>query len=169
VTAAGTAGPVLRRPEHRLDRRAVGYWTTRAACGWLLLAAAQTVWLLWASDGRRGLHLAALAVTAVAGTAHTLVMPSWRYRVHRWEAAPEALYTQTGWLVEERRIAPVSRIQTVDTARGPLEQLFGLTNVTVTTASAAGPVVIQGLGHTTAMELAAALTRRAQSTKGDAT
>jgi hypothetical protein len=30
-------------------------------------------------------------------------------------------------------------------------------------------VVIQGLGHTTAMELAAALTRRAQSTKGDAT
>ncbi|MFF1478973.1 PH domain-containing protein [Streptomyces sp. NPDC058301] len=169
MTAGTAAGPVLRRPGNRLERRAVGYWTVRAAAAWLLLLGAQGLWSLFGPDGHGTLRQAAFAATAVAGAAHTLVMPSWRYRVHRWEAAPEALYTQTGWLVEERRIAPVSRIQTVDTARGPLEQLFGLTNVTVTTASAAGPLVIQGLGHTAAMELAASLTQRAQLAKDDAT
>ena len=40
------------------------------------------------------------------------------------------MYTQSGWLSQERRIAPISRVQTVDTERGPLEQLFGLANVT---------------------------------------
>ncbi|MFI9564530.1 PH domain-containing protein [Streptomyces rishiriensis] len=167
VVQAGA--PELRPPAHRLDRRVVRYWTLRAGGGWLLLLVAQSVWLLLAHDGRRGAHLVALLVTAVVGVAHTCVMPSWRYRVHRWEATPDALFTQTGWLVEDRRIAPVSRIQTVDTTRGPLEQVLGLTNVTVTTASAAGPLIIQGLDHTTASELVAELTRLAQDTEDDAT
>ncbi len=72
-------------------------------------------------------------------------MPQWRYRVHTWEDAGGAVYTQTGWITQERRIAPVNRIQTVDTQRGPIEQLFKLSNVTVTTASAAGPLKIHGL------------------------
>ena len=58
---------------------------------------------------------------------------------------PQAVYTRTGWLVQERRIAPISRVQTVDTYRGPLDQLFGLANVTVTTASSAGAVHIVAL------------------------
>ena len=66
-------------------------------------------------------------------------MPFWRYRVHRWEVTDDAVYTRTGWLWQEWRIAPMSRIQTVDTARGPLEQLFRLASVTVTTASARRP------------------------------
>src|SRR4051794_41629800 len=76
-------------------------------------------------------------------------MPRWRFAVHRWEAAPDAVYTQSGWFDQERRIAPVSRIQTVDTERGPLEQLFGLSSVTVTTASAAGVGVAARLISTT--------------------
>jgi membrane protein YdbS with pleckstrin-like domain len=51
---------------------------------------------------------------------------------------------------QERRIAAISRIQTVDTERGPLEQLFRRANVTVTTASAAGPLRIHGLDRATA-------------------
>ncbi|MEU2287228.1 PH domain-containing protein [Streptomyces sp. NPDC013178] len=167
MTAA--AVPVLRRPEHQVDQRAVRYWTVRALTGWLAVAAVQILWLVLDGGAGAGAHAAGLAVTAVAGTLHTLVMPRWRYRVHRWEMAPEALYTQTGWLVEERRIAPVSRIQTVDTRRGPLEQTFGLMNVTVTTASAAGPLVIQGLEHETALRIVAELTERARVTEGDAT
>ena len=77
--------------------------------------------------------------------AHLIVMPQWRYRVHRWETSADAVYTQSGWFNQERRIAPISRIQTVDSHRGPFEQLFGLANVTVTTASAAGPLEIHGL------------------------
>jgi membrane protein YdbS with pleckstrin-like domain len=79
------------------------------------------------------------------------------------------VYTLTGWFNQERRIAPLSRIQTVDTERGPLEQLFRLANVTVTTASAAGPLRIHGLAPDTADQLAAALTAATAADATDAT
>ena len=60
-------------------------------------------------------------------------------------------------------------IQTVDTDRGPLEQLFRLSSVTVTTASAAGPIKIVGLDHELAADLVQRLTRTTQATAGDAT
>ena len=66
------------------------------------------------------------------------VVPQWRYAVHRWEVTETAVYTQTGWWARERRIAPMSRIQTVDHVEGAVERLFRLATVTVTTASAAG-------------------------------
>jgi membrane protein YdbS with pleckstrin-like domain len=96
-------------------------------------------------------------------------MPQWRYRVHRWEATDTAVYTQTGWISQQRRIAPISRVQTVDSERGPIEQLFRLANVTVTTASAAGPIKIHGLTRVDADQLVADLTIRVGRTTGDAT
>ncbi|GAA0366996.1 PH domain-containing protein [Microbispora corallina] len=158
----------LRPPLNRVSRTAIWYWTTRAALGWLFLAAVQVVWLVL-DDGDRAVHVAALAATVVAAVAHVAVMPQWRYRVHRWEATPAAVFTRSGWFKQEWRIAPVSRIQTVDSRRGPLEQLFRLANVTVTTASAAGPLKVDGLDRDTAQRLVAELTANAQATAGDAT
>jgi membrane protein YdbS with pleckstrin-like domain len=154
-------GPELRPPRHRVSPRAIRYWTARAAAGWLIVAAAQVAWLL-ATAGDRRWHALALAGTAVAAAAHVTVMPRWRYAVHRWEAAPHAVYTQSGWFDQERRVAPVSRIQTVDTERGPLEQLFGLSSVTVTTASAAGALEINGLDRAVADRLVDELTADTQ-------
>lgn len=57
----------------------------------------------------------------------------------------------------------------MDTVRGPLEQLYRLATVTVTTASSKGAVRIEGLGHELAAELAERLTRITQDTPGDAT
>lgn len=79
------------------------------------------------------------------------------------------MYVRTGFFRQEWRIAPMSRIQTVDTVRGPLEQLFRLATVTVTTASAKGAVRIAGLDHEVAAELARRLTRITRETPGDAT
>jgi len=80
-----------------------------------------------------------------------------------------AVYTQTGWWARERRIAPLSRIQTVDYAEGALERMFGLATVTVTTASAAGAVEIGGLDRDLALRLVGELTVKADSEPGDAT
>ena len=159
--------PSLRPPRHRVSRRAIGYWTVRALPGWLILFVGQLVWLV--SGGDLTWHLIGLAVTAVLAALHLAIMPQWRYRVHLWEATDEAVYTQAGWINQERRIAPVSRIQTVDTERGPFEQLFGLANVTVTTASAAGPLHINGLDREVAQRLVDELTANTQATQGDAT
>lgn len=157
----------LRAPRNRVSRRAIWYWTVRALGGWLILLAGEVIWLI---HGRAsGAALAVLLGTAGLAVIHLVVMPRWRYRVHLWEATPEAVYTQAGWFNQERRIAPVSRIQTVDSERGPLEQLFGLANVTVTTASAAGPLKIDGLDHASAQRLVDELTTNTQATRGDAT
>jgi len=174
LTAAGADRvpadpPRMRPPRHRVSPRAIWYWTARALVGWLVLLAAQVVFLVATQGDQLRWHVIALVATAVAAVAHLVVMPQWRYRVHRWEETPTAVYTQAGWFSQERRIAPISRIQTVDTQRGPLEQLFGLSNVTVTTASAAGPLRIHGLDRDRAQALVDDLVHAAELTRGDAT
>jgi membrane protein YdbS with pleckstrin-like domain len=151
-----------------VSRRAILFWTVRALWGWLVLVVGQVVWLVL-DDTARGWRVLALIVTVALAAAHLVVMPRWRYRVHRWEATPTAVYTQSGWFNQERRIAPLSRIQTVDMERGPLEQVFRLANVTVTTASAAGPLHINGLDRSTAERLVHDLTVATEQVPGDAT
>jgi uncharacterized protein len=158
----------LRPPRHLVSPRARLYWAVRALAGWLVVIAAEAGWLI-ADTSRLVPHVAGLVVTVLVAAVHVTVMPLWRYRVHRWEATPEAVYTQSGWFNQERRIAPVSRIQTVDSERGPFEQLFRLANVTVTTASAAGPLKIHGLDRATAQRLVDRLTEGTGADQGDAT
>jgi membrane protein YdbS with pleckstrin-like domain len=153
---------------HRVSPRAVWYWAAKGAVLWIVLVVPQVIW--WFADGGARLpHLIVGLVWLLLAAAHLIVMPQWRYRVHRWEATDTAVYTQTGWFSQQRRIAPISRVQTVDSERGPIEQLFKLANVTVTTASAAGPIKIDGLAGTDADGLVTYLTTRVGDTTGDAT
>lgn len=165
---AGEGTIRLRPPRHAPDRRAAGWW--RARC--LLLTAAPVAVLgvlgAFIAPARFWLLTAAAALGA-AGLLCSVLLPLWWFRTHRWEVTGDAVYVSTGVILREWRIAPMSRIQTVDTVRGPLEQLFGLATVTVTTASAKGALRIGGLAHGTAAELAERLTRITQDTPGDAT
>lgn len=147
-------------------------WALSAAIPWAVLALAQVVW--FALDSRMlWLHGAAAIVTVLGAVLFVGVVPIWRYRVHRWDinvgSGTPAVYTRTGWLVQERRIAPISRVQTVDTYRGPLDRLFGLANVTVTTASSAGAVRIVALDDDVAERVVAQLTDIAAIGEQDAT
>jgi uncharacterized protein len=158
----------LADPANPPSRKAPLVWAIGAAIPWLLLAIGQLVW--FAFDGRfLWLHGVAAAVTVVAIVVFVVVVPWWRYRVHRWEIGAQAVYTRTGWLVQERRIAPISRVQTVDTYRGPLDRLFGLANVTVTTASSAGAVRIVALDSDVADRIVEQLTDIAAIGSEDAT
>jgi membrane protein YdbS with pleckstrin-like domain len=161
--------PVLREPAHRVSRRAVLMWTLQAVLVLAGLLAGQVVWWVVDDAPSRTPHWVVGAVWLVAGATYAVAMPQWRYRVHRWEATPRAIYTQSGWLWQERRIAPLGRVQTVDLERGPIAQLLGLASVTITTASAAGPVTVHGLDRPVARELVDALTAAAVTEAGDAT
>ena len=158
----------LRDPAHLVSPRAVVYWTVRAVPLWVLVLVGESIWL-WSSGDHLALRVAALVVTVLLAAAHLIVMPRWRYRVHRWELTDDAVYTRTGWWTQESRVAPLSRVQTVDTERGPIGRLFHLTKVTVTTASAAGPLVIDGLDDDVGSNLTAAVTAAAQAVRDDAT
>ncbi|MBE2999385.1 PH domain-containing protein [Nocardiopsis sp. HNM0947] len=158
----------LRPPRHRVDKRAIWWWTTRSLLTAVAAAAVPGVTAVFVEPIRFWLLLVTVVV-GLAGLGVTVVMPQWRFRVHRWEVTDTAVYTSSGWLWQEWRVAPMSRIQTVDTARGPLQRVFGLSSVTVTTASAAGPIEISGLDHTLATEVVDQLTETTEATPGDAT
>src|SRR6478736_8311816 len=111
----------------------------------------------------------AIVLVAVLAVAYAVVVPQWRYAVHRWEVTDTAVYTQTGWWARERRIAPMSRVQTVDHREGAVSRLFHLSTVRVTTASSAGALTIEGLDQQRALAVVQDLTRMADSVPGDAT
>ncbi len=158
----------LRPPRHRVSPRAITWWTAQAALNVAAVLVPLAVALfVWA--GARPWLIPITAVVVVLGLGYLLVMPRWRFRVHRWETTDDAVYTSAGWINQEWRVAPMSRIQTVDTERGPLQQLFGLATVTVTTASAAGALRLAGLDHAVADDLVEQLTETTQATPGDAT
>ena len=161
------SAPSLREPSQRVSPRARLMWTGEAVVQSVVLAAVPVVlvgpmdlfdvpWWSW-------------VLGAVVLLSYVAVVPRWRYLVHRWEVTDTAVYTQTGWWVRERRIAPMSRIQTVDHVEGAVARLFGLASVTVTTASAAGALEIAGLDRGRARELVDELTLRADAVEGDAT
>lgn len=155
-------------PANKPSRKAPLVWAIGAAIPWSMLTFAQLVW--FAVDRRQWwVHALAAFGTLLGIVAFVVVVPWWRYRVHRWDVDPRAVYTRTGWLTQERRIAPISRVQTVDTERGPLDRLFGLANVTVTTASSAGAVRIIALDADVADAVVARLTDIAALGAEDAT
>ena len=155
-------------PRERVSRKAIGYWTVRALPLWVVVAGVETIALL-ASGPPTAVWAPIVVVTAVPAVTHVVVMPQWRYRIHRWEQSPTVFQTQSGWLVVERRIAPLSRVQTVDLDRGPLESVFGLSTLTVTTASAAGPLQVPALDRQVAERLSAELAVIAGDSRDDAT
>jgi uncharacterized protein len=161
------ATPALREPSNRVSPKARRMWTVEALLHVLMPVAVLIVasgpfdafdvpWWGW-------------VLIAVVAAAYVLGVPRWRYLVHRWEVTDTAVYTQTGWWTRERRIAPMSRIQTVDHVEGAIARLFGLATVTVTTASAAGALEIEGLDKQVARRLADELTVKADAVEGDAT
>ena len=106
-------------PAHPPSRKAPLVWAIGAAIPWLLLVVApggvvrpgRTVRVAACARGRRhcarhrGVRRAWCRCGGTACTGGT--------------SSPQAVYTRSGWLVQERRIAPISRVQTVDTYRGP--------------------------------------------------
>jgi len=160
-------------PANPPSRKAPLVWALAAAIPWTVLAVAQVVWLVLDGRSPGWAHAAAAALTVVGVLTFVVIAPLWRYRVHRWDvslgSATPAVFTRTGWLVQERRIAPISRVQTVDVHRGPLDRIFGLANVTVTTASSAGAVRIVALDSEVADRIVAQLTDVAAIGDRDAT
>lgn len=159
-------------PANPPSRKAPLVWAISAVIPWAVLAVAQVVWFV-VKPQAGWLHVVAAVATLLGVVTFVVVAPWWRYRVHRWdvsvESGTQAVYTRSGWLVQERRIAPISRVQTVDTHRGPLDRIFGLANVTVTTASSAGAVRIVALDSDVADRIVAQLTDIAAIGERDAT
>jgi membrane protein YdbS with pleckstrin-like domain len=158
----------LRPPRHRFDPRAKPWWRAQLAIATAIVAIPLAVLGLLIAPARLWL-LGPAALIALIGLASLATLPVWWHRVHRWEITDTAVYTLTGYFWRTWRIAPMSRIQTVDTTQGPLQRSFGLSTLVVTTASSAGEIKLEGLEQEQASALAERLTQLTDATPGDAT
>ncbi|QGV82374.1 PH domain-containing protein [Streptomyces ficellus] len=162
--------PQLRAPRHRVDPRARRWWTVQAlvvVSGPMLLTALALglCSALFFSGALPWLLPLLLVTLVVPALGYLVLMPRRRHETHAWELGVHAVYAAGGWMWQRRRIAPLSQVQTVDTVRGPLQRRYGLTTLTVTTASTAGDITIEGLSETDAEKVAQAIGRAAHATR----
>ncbi|MER6997655.1 PH domain-containing protein [Streptomyces sp. NPDC000410] len=165
--------PLLRPPRFGVDPLARRWWTVQAllsVSGPMLLVAATLAILsaLFFAGALPWLGPLLLVTLVVPALLYVSVMPRRRCAVHGWELGTYSVYAAGGWLWQKRRIAPLSRVQTVDTVRGPVQRRYGLATLTVTTASTAGDILISGLSDADAEELSRRISEAAQAVRGEA-
>lgn len=158
----------LRPPRHHVDPRCRPWWATQITVGLGLPILILAVLGVLIAPARWWLFGPALALLALA-IPLALIVPRVRWRIHRWEVTDQAVYSRSGFWWQEWRAAPLSRVQTVDLDRGPLQRRFGLATVSVTTASSRGAVHIKALDAEQATDLVHRLTRLTEADNQDAT
>ena len=125
-----------------LDSRVRVVWAVRG------LATAAVLGVVLLLLDRFVVSLPTLAVAAAVGLAAALglVHVALRYRRWRYEVQADALYLERGVVTEVETAVPFVRIQHVDTQRGPLDRLAGVTSVVLYTAGSRGAdVTVPGL------------------------
>ena len=163
----------VREPAWPLSRSAIGLWVTEGVIASLGLGIGAALFaVLVPADAPAPfpvLRWLAPALVLVYAVVAIGIRPWVRFRVHRWEITGEAVHTLTGWLTRTWTLVPVSRIQTVDVTRGVLQQLFGLSTVSVLTASSQGTVQVWHLDADVAQRVADDLAHRAEQVRDQAT
>src|SRR5260221_2304616 len=86
--AADPLLPGLRAPGNRVSRRAISYWTARAAVSGAVVVLAEVT--LAATSGFPAAWRAAIIATAVLVGLHPIFMPRWRDNVDRREGNGQA-------------------------------------------------------------------------------
>lgn len=140
--------PHLRLPREKLDPNAKRVWILGDIFTFLILGAvvfgfaALGRWLL---DAHWGWVASAAGIVIVLGALWTFLTPRIRYNQWRFEIRDDEVDLLHGIVVKTRQIIPMSRIQHVDTVRGPIQRRYGLASVVFYTA--AGSMMIPELSH----------------------
>jgi membrane protein YdbS with pleckstrin-like domain len=163
----------VREPTWSLSRSAIGLWVTEGVISSLAIGIGAVLVVTFVpadAGGPLPLLRWLVPIGALLWAVATIgIRPWYRFRVHRWEVTPDAVYTLTGWLTRTWTLVPISRIQTVDVTRGVLQQLFGLATVAVLTASSQGTVRVWHLEADVAHRVADDLAHRAEQVRDIAT
>jgi len=153
MTAPSDDTTVALRP---LDPRVrVLWWTASALTLVILLVAALAAGLLL-SDGWSGLPA---LVVFVFGTPVAVVVPWLRYRRWRFALRDDDLWIHRGVIWRSTSVIPYARLQFVDTTQGPLDRLFGLSQLIVHTAAPGTSGQLPGLPSAEAEALRERLAR----------
>ena len=147
----------------RIDPKAKNVMRVSSAIGsgLLIIACVIAAAILVVSDTVAKIILIIPALIAVLAIIDIIVVPEIRYRRYKYYLDDEMLVVEEGLWFITRSIAPIERIHQIEVKRGPVDRMFNMGNVIVTTAG--GVVKIAFLEDAVADEIAARLNARINS------
>ncbi len=147
----------------RVDPKAKNVMRVSSAIGsgLLIIACIIAAVILVVSDTVAKIILIIPALIAVLAIIDIIVVPEIRYRRYKYYLDDEMLVVEEGLWFITRSIAPIERIHQIEVKRGPVDRMFNMGNVIVTTAG--GVVKIAFLEDAVADEIAARLNTRINS------
>lgn len=89
--------------------------------------------------------------------ANAIISPYFRFHRYRYKIDEEFIDIREGYLFVTREIVPIERLHKMETIRGPIDSMFGVAKVKVTTAG--GEVTIRFLEEEKAERIAEGLGR----------
>jgi len=126
----------------KLSKRALGcMYVATALASVIALAVIGAVNWLWMS-------LALVILTLF----DALASPYFRYHRYRYSINEECIDIKEGYLFVKRNIVPIERLHKLQTLKGPIDQMFKVAKVVVTTAG--GDVTIRFLEEEKAEQIA---------------
>lgn len=143
----------------RLSKRALGCMYTAEIIGdaiFLIIIGVVNYYWLIPKDIQIGkiisIILAAYAVAAM------VIEPYFRYHRYRYSINEECIDIKEGYFFVKRNIVPIERLHKLEMAKGPIDQMFHVAKVTVTTAG--GDVTLRFLDEEKAEQIAESLRQR---------
>ena len=88
----------------------------------------------------------------------TLISPYFRYNRYRYSLTDEEVQVKKGYVFLEHTIVPISRLHKINIEAGPIDRMFGLASVEITTAG--GNITIKFLERQKAEQIAQMLKKR---------
>lgn len=122
------------------------------------LAVIGAVNYFWIFPENIGIGKAISVILIVLLLLDTLISPYFRYHRYRYSINEECIDIREGYLFVKRNIVPIERLHKLKTAKGPIDQLFKVEKVVVTTGG--GDVTISFLEEDRAEQIAESLRKR---------
>lgn len=97
-------------------------------------------------------------ILAVYAVASMIIEPYFRYNRYRYSINEECIDIKEGYLFVKRHIVPIERLHKLETSKGPIDQIFHVAKVTVTTAG--GDVTLRFLDEEKAEKISESLRKR---------
>ena len=143
----------------KLSKRALNcMYTAGAATGAAVLAVIGAVDYFWIFPGNITVGKWISLILAVLTLIDVLVSPYFRYHRYRYSINEECIDIIEGYLFVKRNIVPVERIHKIQTKKGPVDQMFRVAKVIVTTGG--GDVTFSFLEDERAEQIADNLRKR---------
>lgn len=73
------------------------------------------------------------AIIMIIGVLNVIISPYFRYNRYRYKLDDEAMEIVEGYIFISHNIVPIERIQNIELQQGPIDRIFGVSKMTITT------------------------------------